>query len=161
VKWSTKQVDIAMKKLWLAAVGMLIVLLAIVVALFLPRGETKSTPLRQEPASGLVGFVRAAVAPRGMIASALGVYKLAMGRYPTTDEGLTALVQPPTDEDARAKWTKAGGPFIEKMNDLLDPWHHAYVYKCPGQHNKDGYDLSSGGPDGKPGTDDDITNWGT
>ena len=41
----------------------------------------------------------------------------------------------------------------------LDPWGNPYIYECPGKRNTAGYDLSSMGPDGRAGTDDDITNW--
>ena len=47
--------------------------------------------------------------------------------------------------------------YLTKLNN--DPWGHPYVYVSPGKHNKDRYDLSSGGPDEQPGTADDITNW--
>ena len=41
----------------------------------------------------------------------------------------------------------------------IDPWGDQYIYEYPGKHNPKRYDLSSAGPDGKPGTDDDIVNW--
>ena len=49
------------------------------------------------------------------------------------------------------------GPYIKK--DAKDPWDNPYVYKSPGEHNTDSYDLSSKGKDGIEGTEDDITNW--
>jgi general secretion pathway protein G len=42
----------------------------------------------------------------------------------------------------------------------MDPWNKPYLYKAPGEHNQDGYDLFSSGKDGQPGTADDIVNWG-
>lgn len=87
----------------------------------------------------------------GTMSAPLMAYKISMGRYPTTEEGLEALVKSP-EEDSRWK-----GPYIKQLQP--DPWGNKYMYACPGEHNKDSYDLWSAGPDGKDGTDDDIGNW--
>ncbi|HAS81554.1 MAG TPA: type II secretion system protein GspG [Verrucomicrobia bacterium] len=78
-------------------------------------------------------------------------YRINMGRYPTTSEGLDALLRRPS-EDA-VSWR---GPYIKQLNP--DPWGNPYQYRSPGDHNPDGYDLWSWGPDGKEG-DPDIANW--
>jgi len=78
-------------------------------------------------------------------------YKLAIGRYPTTEEGLQALVTSPNDSP---RWK---GPYLKQLP--LDPWNNPYKYAFPGEHNKDSYDLWSVGPDGQDGTSDDIGNW--
>jgi general secretion pathway protein G len=84
---------------------------------------------------------------------ALDAFEIDLGRYPTTVEGLRALVERPTaDSDG---WQQ---PYL-KRDIPLDPWGGEYVYRYPGQYNPDGYDLYSCGPDGKLGGDDDITNW--
>jgi len=84
---------------------------------------------------------------------ALDAFEIDVGRYPTTTEGLRALVEKPaTDSDG---WLQ---PYI-KRDVPQDPWESEYVYKYPGQYNQDGYDLYSMGPDRKLGGDDDITNW--
>ncbi len=84
---------------------------------------------------------------------ALDAFEIDVGRYPTTTEGLRALVEKPaTDSDG---WLQ---PYI-KRDVPKDPWESEYVYKYPGQYNQDGYDLYSMGPDRKLGGDDDITNW--
>jgi len=84
---------------------------------------------------------------------ALDAFEIDIGRYPTTTEGLRALVEKPaTDSDG---WLQ---PYI-KRDVPKDPWDSEYVYKYPGQYNEDGYDLYSLGPDRKLGGDDDITNW--
>lgn len=84
---------------------------------------------------------------------ALDQYRLDMGSYPTTEQGLQALmVQPGGDQ----KW---GGPYLKKAIPL-DPWGHAYQYTAPGSNGKD-YDLISYGKDGVPGgtgENADITN---
>ena len=87
---------------------------------------------------------------------ALKLYRAHMGRYPQEDDdGLMALVEEPDDEEEAAKWA---GPYVD-AKDLKDSWGNDFIYECPGEVNEDSYDLSSAGPDGDEGTDDDITNW--
>lgn len=85
--------------------------------------------------------------------TALDNFRLDVGRYPTTEEGLNALRQKPSGAD---RWD---GPYLQK--DIpTDPWGRPYVYKSPGDHG--GYDLLSYGADGTPGGDGfnrDINNW--
>jgi len=89
-------------------------------------------------------------------ANALDVYRRDMGDFPRTDDGgVRLLVEPPQDVELAKKW--AG--WYAKGKDLVDPWGHEYIYQYPGKHNKKGYDLSSAGPDGQEGTDDDFVNW--
>lgn len=83
----------------------------------------------------------------------LTTYRIDMGDYPSTDEGLQALYTAPADKADR--WH---GPYAEGKLPL-DPWGQPYHYKCPGTHNVGGYDLWSSGPDKIDGTEDDITNW--
>ncbi len=82
---------------------------------------------------------------------ALDTYRLDVGHYPTTEEGLAALLTKPA---AAANWN---GPYLKK-NLPLDPWGNAYVYKAPG--SKGEFDILSYGKDGQPGgagEDADIT----
>ena len=83
-------------------------------------------------------------------------YKIAMGGYPTTEEGLQALVTAPGANADR--WR---GPYIKADGGKLpvDPWGATYLYRYPGTHNTDRYDVWSAGPDRKEGTADDIGNW--
>jgi general secretion pathway protein G len=84
---------------------------------------------------------------------ALDQYRLDLGRYPSTEDGLNALVERPQNEP---KWK---GPYLRKAVPA-DPWGHPFAYRAPGQ-NRD-YDLLSYGRDGKPGGADenaDITNY--
>jgi len=83
----------------------------------------------------------------------LNVYKFSTRNYPTTAEGLRALLVRP---DNSSRWD---GPYIENALNLVDPWGEPYQYEYPGSHNKDSYDLWSKGPDKQSGTADDITNW--
>ena len=83
----------------------------------------------------------------------LDTYRLDVGRYPNTEEGLGALLVAPTT--AGAKWN---GPYLKKALPL-DPWGHAFQYRAPG--TKSEYDILSLGRDGQPGgsgEDADITN---
>ncbi|MDX8390193.1 MAG: type II secretion system major pseudopilin GspG [Mariprofundaceae bacterium] len=86
--------------------------------------------------------------------AALDLYKLEVGRYPRTSEGLKALVEKPSN--AR-NWH---GPYLKKRTLPIDPWGNAYRYTSPGQHG--GYDLSSLGADDAVGGEDenrDLVSW--
>ena len=76
------------------------------------------------------------------LATALRLYELDNGSYPTTSQGLEALLVKPNTNPLPENWN---GPYIEKAP--LDPWGHPYVYVSPGEHRTD-YDLSSKGKDG-------------
>ncbi|MBF0479713.1 MAG: type II secretion system major pseudopilin GspG [Candidatus Omnitrophica bacterium] len=90
----------------------------------------------------------------GNLVTALDLYEIDNGKYPTTGQGLPALSMKPSD--GSDKWR---GPYLKKKSLPLDPWGKAYVYVCPGVHNLENYDLSSLGPDGIESADD-VTNWG-
>lgn len=79
-------------------------------------------------------------------------YRIDMGDYPSTDDGLQALYTAPSDQADR--WH---GPYADGKLPL-DPWGQPYHYKYPGTHNVGGYDLWSTGPSKIEG-DDDIGNW--
>ena len=87
-----------------------------------------------------------------LLPTALKLYELDNGFFPTTSQGLDALVRPPSTSPEPPNWN---GPYIEK--EPVDPWNHPYVYASPGDHRPD-YDLYSNGKDIKK-EDDDITNW--
>ena len=89
------------------------------------------------------------------LSTALDLYELDNGRYPTTEQGIKSLVEKPNSSPVPANWN---GPYVKKKRIPIDPWGKDYVYTSPGQHNTDGYDLSSNGPDGVT-SDDDIVNW--
>lgn len=81
-------------------------------------------------------------------------YKMAMGDFPSTQDGIQSLITAPANRADR--WR---GPYLESSTLPLDPWGEPYHYQYPGTHNKDGYDIWSSGPDHQSGTDDDIGNW--
>lgn len=80
-------------------------------------------------------------------------YRINMGDYPSSAEGLQALIAPPPNKADR--WR---GPYLQDPKLPVDPWGREYQYRFPGLHNKDSYDLFSFGPDGQE-SDDDIKNW--
>ena len=88
---------------------------------------------------------------------ALDVFSNDCGRYPTTSEGFVALLNCPTNISP-SRWR---GPYLDRVP--IDPWGTEYVYRCPGIHNTNGFDLYSCGLDGiskSGGADpDDINNW--
>ena len=88
------------------------------------------------------------------LSTALDLYRIDVGRLPSTDEGLTALIDRP---DAARNWN---GPYLKKRAALSDPWGRAIQYRQPGEHGE--FDLFSFGADGRPGgdgEDKDVTNW--
>jgi general secretion pathway protein G len=92
-----------------------------------------------------------------MIGAALDAYRLDAGRYPTTQQGLAALMETPTI-DPPTSWR---GPYLRKAIPM-DPWNRPYVYLSPGEANPSGYDLLSYGADGQPGGEGenaDVTSW--
>jgi general secretion pathway protein G len=91
----------------------------------------------------------------GGLKTALNMFSIDCGRLPTTAEGLQALITRPTNLPKQGRWQ---GPYWDPSN-LRDPWGHEYVYRCPGLHNSNGYDLYSVGPDGIKDDSDDIGNW--
>lgn len=97
--------------------------------------------------------VKAAKAQIDALEKALDQYRLDVGRYPSSEQGLDALMARPADE---SRWQ---GPYLKKAVPM-DPWGHPYQYKSPGEHGE--FDLYSLGKDGQPGGSDesaDITNW--
>jgi len=90
--------------------------------------------------------------------TSLKLYKLDNGYYPATEQGLQALVEPPTAGRLPRNWREGG--YLEKGKVPTDPWANEYVYLCPGLDYD--FDLISYGADGQPGgegDDQDINNW--
>ena len=88
------------------------------------------------------------------IKTALSHFEIDVGRVPSTQEGLKALIEKPSEvfED---EWD---GPYLAEGKLPKDPWKQEFVYKSPGEHSKY-YDIYSLGKDRQEGTDDDIVNW--
>lgn len=119
---------------------LVIVIIGILVAMVAPRLAGKSEKARIVAAQGQISSLGAS----------LDMFELDMGRFPTSEEGLQALVTAPA---ASTQWK---GKYIREIPK--DPWARPYQYKSPGMNNKEDYDLFSLGPDGVEGADD-VTNW--
>jgi general secretion pathway protein G len=90
--------------------------------------------------------------------TALKLYKLDNGSYPTTEQGLQALVEQPSIAPAAKNWRQGG--YLEKNKVPKDPWGNDFVYISPGTHGE--FDFSSLGADGEPGGEGknkDINSW--
>ncbi|SRR6266568_2905269 len=121
----------------------LLELLVVIAILGLLIGLVAPAALRQ------LGNARVSVARQSIerIASVLDMYKLDVGSYPSTDQGLRALVEQPTGV---ATWN---GPYV-KGAVPVDPWNHPYVYRDPAARAGHEFDLCSEGPSGTGGNDE-------
>ena len=125
-----------------------VVIIAILAGLVIPRFMGETDKAKQAKAKMQIESLE----------SALKMYKLDNGSYPTTEQGLKALVETPTVGNLPKNWRQGG--YLEKGKVPKDPWDHEYVYVSPGSHGD--FDLSSLGADGEPGGEEfnkDINNW--
>lgn len=120
---------------------LVVIIIGILGAMVIPRMAGRSEEARKSVAKADVDL---------NLATALKLYELDNGVFPTSDEGLNALTAAP----ASAKNWK--GPYIERVP--LDPWGQAYHYRSPGTHRTHDYDLWSLGRDGVESADD-VVNW--
>jgi general secretion pathway protein G len=121
---------------------LVLAILAILAGLVLPKFSGRTEQARQTAAQSQISTFK----------TALDMFETDNGYYPRGNNGLVDLVQKPGDAQ---NWR---GPYLDK-DVPVDPWGHPYIYECPGKRNPASYDLISMGPDGRTGTDDDITNW--
>jgi general secretion pathway protein G len=92
--------------------------------------------------------------------NALKMYKLDSGEFPSTEQGLKALVEKPAVGNVPKNWREGG--YLDKNRVPKDPWGNDYNYVCPGMKNTDSFDLFSYGPSGQAGgqgNDAEIGNW--
>ena len=122
---------------------LVVVIIGILAALVVPRLVGRGEDARIAAAQGDLATFR----------MQLATYEIDNGRYPTGEQGLMALISPPSTAPEPKNWK---GPYIEATQLPLDPWDAPYVYQNPGNMNPNGYDLYSIGPDGQEGTEDDI-----
>lgn len=119
----------------------------------------------------ILGLLAAVAAPRVMnylggaktdtagiqidnLSTTLDLYRLDVGHYPSEEQGLEALLQPPPDANG---WN---GPYVRKEDMITDPWGRRYVYRYPGEHLEfDLYTLGADGTEGGEGENQDVTNW--
>lgn len=130
----------------LVEVMIVVVILAILATLLGPRLMGRTEDAKRAAAKAQIRNIE----------SALQLYKLDNGVYPSTDQGLKALVEKPASGPVPTNW-KAGG-YLAKLPS--DPWGHTYTYTHPGTQGE--FDLISFGADGAPGGDGknaDVANW--
>jgi len=121
---------------------LVLVILAVLAAVVVPKFTNRSEQAREAAAKTDIANME----------TALDAFEIDNGRFPSTEEGLGALLEAPSN--ARS-WK---GPYL-KRGMPNDPWGNPYVYRFPATHSKSGYDLYSTGPDGHEGGDDDVVNW--
>lgn len=134
-------------------------------------GERGFTLIEMLVVLGIIGLITALVGPQVVgylgraktdtarseisnLSVALDLYRLDIGRYPSGEEGLQALIESP---QTAANWT---GPYLRQRTLPADPWERPYVYRQPGKHGP--FDLYTLGADNLPGgsgEDQDVVNW--
>ena len=120
---------------------LVVIIIGALVAMVMPRLTGRGEQARAAAASADIN---------SNIATALKLYELDNGAFPTSAEGLNALMYTP---GSARNWN---GPYLERKP--LDPWGREYKYQCPGTHRTQDYDLYSLGRDGVE-SEDDVTNW--
>ena len=135
--------DLNMRKSGFTLIELMLVVIIIgaLVAMVMPRLTGRGEQARAAAASADI---------KANIATALKLYELDNGAFPSTEEGLNALL---TRVTSARNWN---GPYLERKP--IDPWAREYKYKCPGTHRPHDYDLYSLGRDGIE-SEDDVTNW--
>jgi general secretion pathway protein G len=126
----------------LIEVMVVVVILSILAAIVVPRIMDRPEQARITKAKSDIRALEAA----------LNLYRLDNMTYPTTDQGIDALVMAPTDAPEPKNWKQGG--YLDRLPS--DPWGNAYLYLNPGSHGP--IDIYSNGPDPQSG-DDDIGNW--
>jgi general secretion pathway protein G len=121
---------------------LVIIIIGIIVSIAVPRLAGRTERARNVAAKATITS----------LSSAIDSFEVDVGRFPTTEEGLAALVSKPSSLPTEATWN---GPYMREIP--LDPWNREYTYKYPGDLGVD-YDLICMGPDGQSGSADDITN---
>jgi general secretion pathway protein G len=122
---------------------LVVVIIGILAAIVVPKLTGRSEDARISAAKGDLAAFR----------TALNAYEVDNGKFPQAAQGLLSLVAKPTAAPEPKNWK---GPYIDRTEIPKDPWGHEYQYLCPGAKNTSGFDLFSAGPDGQPGTEDDL-----
>ena len=130
----------------LVEILLVVVIIGVLAAMVVPNFAGKKSKAQQAAA---VADIEA------NLAVALDMYELDVGRFPTTEQGLKALIEAPSTPPVPNNW---GGPYLKKKAVPLDPWGQEYLYRSPGTYNQESYDIFSYGADGVQ-SDDDVVNW--
>ena len=124
---------------------LVITIIGVLAALVVPRYARRAEQARVEAARADI---------MGNLAAALELYELDNGNFPSTAQGLDALLEPPTAPPVARNWN---GPYL-RGRSLRDPWGQDYRYQSPATEPGYDYEILSLGPDGAPGGDDDLSN---
>ncbi len=143
MKWELKNKLSADKGFTLIEIMLVVIIMVALAAMVVPRLSGRSEQAKKAIARTDI---------ESHISTALKLYELDNGNFPTTAQGLDALVKETHTSPVPTNWN---GPYIEKKP--IDPWGNPYIYQSPGEHRKD-YDLFSKGKD-QNSEDDDIVNW--
>ena len=127
----------------LTEIILVVIILGALVAMVVPRLTGRSEQAKRAVAKADI---------ESHIATALKLYELDNGNFPTSNQGLDALLRKPNSSPIPENWN---GPYLEKKP--FDPWGEYYIYESPGEHRLD-YDLYSKGSDPES-AEDDIVNW--
>jgi general secretion pathway protein G len=121
---------------------LVLVILGILAAIVVPKFSGRTEQARLTAAQSQIST----------FGTALDSFEVDVGYYPKCRNGLNDLFTQPRDAQS---WR---GPYMK--NEIpKDPWGNDYVYECPGKNNPSSYDLLSMGPDGRAGSEDDVTNF--
>ena len=123
---------------------LVVVIIGVLAAMVVPRLAGRTEEARRSIAAADI---------KGNLSLALKLYEVDNGRYPSTEQGLKALLEKPVSPPSPKNWK---GPYLEQ--EPTDPWGKSYAYHYPGTHPPRDYDLSSLGPDGVE-SEDDVKNW--
>ena len=134
------------KAFTLIEIMLVVIIIGVLVAMVVPNFAGRGEEARRTAAKADI---------ESNLTTALDLYEMDNSRFPTSEQGLTALLTKPTANPVPANWN---GPYLKKKKIPKDPWGKDYAYVAPGVHNPKEYDLSSYGPDGAEGNDD-VTNW--
>ncbi len=144
LKYSRKQQSSIRQKAGFTLIELLLVLviLGILAAIVVPKFSGRTEQARSTATQSQIAT----------FGTALDSFEVDTGAYPKGKNGLNELVQQPNNSQS---WR---GPYLK--NEIpKDPWGNDYIYECPGKHNTSSYDITSMGPNGQLGGDDDVSNW--
>jgi len=131
----------------LIEIMLVVIIIGILVAMIVPNIAGRSEQARKTAARTDI---------ESNLSTALDLYRMDVGQYPSSEQGLNALITEPTASPVPPQWN---GPYLKKKYVPKDPWGRDYVYVSPGTHNPESYDLSSLGASGQE-DGNNITNWG-
>lgn len=128
----------------LVEIILVVVIIALLAGLVLTKIAGRGQQAREAAAKAQIASLK----------SAINNFEIDCGRFPTTTEGLGALIERPGDLGENIQWRV----YLDEKKVPTDPWGNEYLYRQPGAINTDGFDIVSKGPDGVEGTADDIGN---